>query len=162
MLVIRAATFVDIPQIHVLAHTIWQPTFREILSQEQIAYMLEAMYSPESLTQQMTSGQHFVMAEWSGEPVGYASYSHKSADTTHLHKIYLLPAMQGKGIGKELIATIEARAKEAGATAIELCVNRYNNAKIMYEKVGFVVLREEDFPIGPYWMIDYVLRKELT
>jgi hypothetical protein len=40
-------------------------------------------------------------------------------------------------------------------------VNRYNNAKSFYEKMGFAIVREEDIPIGPYWMNDYVMRKAL-
>jgi diamine N-acetyltransferase len=161
MLTIRSATQQDIPTIHTLAHSIWQPTFRDILSQEQIAYMLEVMYAHESLAQQMQQGHYFLMAEWENAPVGYASYSHKSQEITHLHKIYLLPETQGKGIGKHIITYIEKQARQAGATALELCVNRYNNAKQMYEKIGFVVLREEDFAIGSYWMNDFVMRKEL-
>jgi ribosomal protein S18 acetylase RimI-like enzyme len=43
---------------------------------------------------------------------------------------------------------------------LDLNVNRNNQAKHFYEKIGFNVIREEDIPIGPYWMNDYVMRIE--
>jgi diamine N-acetyltransferase len=46
----------------------------------------------------------------------------------------------------------------SNVSILDLNVNRHNPAKSFYEKIGFTVLREEDVPIGPYWMNDYVMR----
>jgi len=41
-------------------------------------------------------------------------------------------------------------------------VNRQNNAKNFYEKLGFVVIKEEDIDIGNgYFMNDYVMEMML-
>jgi diamine N-acetyltransferase len=162
MLTIRTATSADILTIHQLAHSIWYPTFGAILSPEQIVYMLGVMYDPSALEKQMEQGHIFLMAEVDGRSVGYASYAQKSSETVHIHKIYLLPETQGKGFGRLLLAEIESCARGLGAIALELCVNRYNSARQMYEKIGFIIVREEDFPIGPYWMNDFVMRKEIV
>ena len=39
-------------------------------------------------------------------------------------------------------------------------MNKYNKAKTFYESCGYHVHYEEDIPIGPYWMNDYVMRTE--
>ena len=49
-----------------------------------------------------------------------------------------------------------------GATALQLQVNRNNNAKSFYEKLGFAVIEEADFDIGNgYIMNDFVMEKKL-
>ncbi|MEI9808163.1 MAG: hypothetical protein WDO16_09960 [Bacteroidota bacterium] len=41
-------------------------------------------------------------------------------------------------------------------------MNRSNNAKLFYEKIGFIVIREEDIDIGNgYLMNDYVMEKQV-
>ena len=53
-------------------------------------------------------------------------------------------------------------AKKNGATSLQLNVNRVNNARIFYEKLGFKVLREEDIDIGHhYFMNDFVMEKRI-
>ena len=56
-LVIQAAEC-DIKTIKELAYRIWPSTFKDILSLEQIAYMLDMMYSEESLSKQMSKFRH--------------------------------------------------------------------------------------------------------
>jgi GNAT superfamily N-acetyltransferase len=98
-----------------------------------------------------------------GTPVAFAAYSPRdeNPDIYKLHKLYCLPQTQGKGYGKILINEIAEKTREAGKKVLELNVNRYNQAKSFYEKMGFVIAYEEDIAIGPYWMNDYVMRKEL-
>jgi hypothetical protein len=49
MLSIQKASVEDIPLIRELCFKIWPQTYAAIISQEQIDYMLEMMYSEESL-----------------------------------------------------------------------------------------------------------------
>ena len=44
--------------------------------------------------------------------------------------------------------------------ALDLNVNQLNKAAFFYEKAGFRMIREEEVPIGPYWMTDFVMRLE--
>lgn len=160
----REATPTDIPTIHQLAEAIWEPTYRPILSQEQIDYMFGVIYTYEALEQQMKEGQRFVLLLDGTEPIGFAAYSMKdAADAVYkLNKIYLLPSRQGEGLGKLLLEAVEERVQKVGARYLDLNVNKYNKAKAFYERSGYQVLLEEDIPIGPYWMNDYVMRKALA
>ncbi|SIT93888.1 Ribosomal protein S18 acetylase RimI [Pontibacter indicus] len=161
---IREAAVADIPTIHQLAEAIWEPTYRPILSREQIDYMFEAIYTYEALERQMLEGQTFLLVLDGDEPVGFAAYSVKdSAKAVYkLNKIYLLPSRQGSGLGKVMLEAVEERVRKAGARYLDLNVNKYNKAKAFYERCGYQVYQEEDIPIGPYWMNDFVMRKALA
>lgn len=159
----RAATIADIPTIEKLALATWEPTYKPILSKEQIDYMFGVIYTPEALQQQMQEGQTFILLYQQEKPLGFASYSLINADEQgyKLNKIYLLPACQGKGLGRLLLTHIEQEVRKLGGRVLDLNVNKYNKAKAFYETCGYHVHHEEDIPIGPYWMNDYIMRKEL-
>ncbi len=164
MFTIRKATSADADQIVKLAHQTWWPTYSEILSTEQISYMLSAIYLSDKVADQIaTQSQVYVILEEDGEPAAFASYSvrEEDAEVYKLQKLYCHPKTQGKGYGKALINHVVDVVQQAGKKTLELNVNRGNNAKAFYEKMGFVVAYEEDIPIGPYWMNDYVMRKLL-
>ena len=76
---IRKATAKDISLIRELCYKVWPQTYTSILSQDKIDYMLEYMYSAESLQKQMENGSQFILVYEDNEPVGYAAYFHKGA-----------------------------------------------------------------------------------
>jgi diamine N-acetyltransferase len=164
MFEIKNASVEDIPLIRELTFRVWPQTYAATLSPEQIDYMLELMYSEVSLTRQMTEdGCHFILVFEDGNPVGFASFSETEKGIWKLHKIYVLLNQQGKGTGRFVIEHIIAAIKQQGAVALQLQVNRYNKAKLFYEKLGFRVIKIADFDIGHgYFMNDYVMEKDLT
>jgi len=159
---IRRATPEDIELIRQLTFKVWPQTYSSIITSGQIAYMLEMMYSVSSLQQQMVEGSQFIIVFEDKEPVGFASYQEIEPTVYKLHKLYVLPQTQGKGTGKFIINYIINEIKQAGASAIQLQVNRRNGAKKFYEKTGFAVIKEFDFDIGNgYVMDDYVMEKKI-
>lgn len=153
----------EIPAICDLAARIFPDNYAEILSAEQIAYMMEMMYAEDVLKKQLQKGVWFYLIEIQGEKVGYCAVEphHKFPNDLYIHKIYLLPEMQGKGFGKTTMHEIENIGQNHKLLSISLNVNRFNKAKFFYEKVGFEVVKEEDIDIGNgYWMNDFVMRKE--
>ena len=164
---IEPATLKDIPTIIQLAEATWEPTYRFIISEEQLEYMYRVIYSPAALKRQMQEQQHqFLVAYVEGEPAGFASFSPLPPDEENgtgykLHKIYVLPTRQGQRLGVYLIEAVENAARAAGGQFLDLNVNRYNPAIAFYERRGFARQREVDVPIGPYFMNDYVMRKAL-
>lgn len=161
---IREATITDVPVILDIAYRTWWPTYSPILSAEQITYMLGVLYTSEKISQQINTGeQTFIMLMEDVAPVAFAAYSPREEDPDiyKLHKLYCLPQTQGKGYGKVLIEEVAKRTLTAGKHTLDLNVNRYNKARSFYQKMGFVVVYEEDIAIGPYWMNDFVMRKEL-
>ena len=138
-----------------LACEIWPVAYGDILSPAQLKYMLEKFYSIASLRHQISILQHhFLFILENKEPAGFASFSAHEENPAifHLNKIYVLPGRQGKNMGKE-----------AGATSLQLNVNRNNKALHFYEKQGFKIIREEDIDIGNgYFMNDYVMERKVS
>lgn len=159
MLEIRKATAQDIPLIRALCFKIWPQTYRHLLSQEQIDYMLDMMYSPASLQKQIKEdGCVFLIVYDDKEPVAFASYNEYKPRIWKLHKIYILPDQQGKGIGRLIVNHIVAEIKPQNAKAIQLQVNRENKAKDFYKRLGFTIIHTADFDIGNgYFMKDYIM-----
>lgn len=166
MITFKKADTGSIHLIRKLTFKIWPQTYSAILTPEQMEYMLDMMYSESSLQEQMQQKTHsFIIVYYNEEPAGFASYSLKETPdnaTYKLHKIYVLPHIQGAGLGKKTIEYIINDIRPSGAKILELNVNRYNKAKAFYEKLGFRVIKEEDIAIGNgYFMNDYIMVKTL-
>lgn len=147
-----------------LAYAIWPVAYAEILSQEQLEYMLSMFYSEEALAAQLEKGHVFYLVQNnSGDYLGFVSYELNSEpDKTKIHKIYVLPETQGLGLGKLLFEKVKEKALKANQKAIFLNVNKYNQAKFFYEKLGLVIVKEEVIDIGRnYVMDDYVMELAL-
>src|SRR6185436_5709255 len=143
MFEIKTAATKDIPLIRELTFRVWPQTYASILTQEQIDYMLDMMYSEASLERQLTKeGCQFIIVYEDGNPVGFASYSETKPGKWKLHKIYILQNQQGKGTGRFVIGYIIQEIKKQNASSLFLQVNKHNNAKSFYEKLGFA---EVDF-----------------
>jgi diamine N-acetyltransferase len=161
---VKSATIADIPLIIELAMQVWPQTYTPILGSEQVAYMLRQFYSPASLRQQMEAGHQFVICYADeGQPVAFASWSRQDALSCKLHKIYIVPAVQGRGVGRFIIHHISAALIKEGIKALFLNVNRYNETAIrFYSKYGFMLIADEDIDIGSgYFMNDHVFSLEL-
>ncbi len=165
MIKIDVAEKKDYLTIQQIAHQTWYPTFEKILSKEQIAYMLDMMYSLKAIEEQVEHKGHiFLLAKEEENCVGYASYetNYQGTYKTKIHKIYVLPSAQGKGIGKILMDSIEKIAKEKGNQQLSLNVNRHNPAINFYEKIGFKKIRQEDIDIGKgFLMQDFIMEKNI-
>ena len=129
MLKIRNASTDDIHLIRELTFNVWPQTYASIISQQQIDYMLDLMYSEASLKKQMMEdGCQFIFVYDEMEPVGFAAYQKIKSTTWKLQKIYILAIQQGKGTGKFVIDHIINEIQLLGATALQLQVNRHNKA----------------------------------
>ena len=147
-----------------IAASIWPETFREILSPEQIRYMMEMMYAPHVMEKELTSGYHFEVLAADGVPSGYISYSaYHSPDTAKLHKVYLLSSCHGKGIGSLMLRHAENQTRKLGFSKLQLNVNKHNTRAIRaYERNGFTRIDSVKIDIGNgFFMDDYVMAKNL-
>ena len=157
-MVIRLATPDDIASITTLAEEIWWNTYLSILPADQIEFMLRDMYSGSSLQKQMEQGATFLVAESREDLVAFASYSTSGSDVYRIHKLYVSPGQQGKGIGAGLLDFIKKDASACGLKFLELNVNRNNPALGFYQKYGFDIFAEVDIPYHRYILNDYVMR----
>ena len=174
MIEIVKATGDDLQTIHDMAQVVFRHTYRDILSPEQMEYMMDMMYSLPNLQTQLDEGHHYYIAYMSpdqessayqedsthqedstlrgdGEacrcndvassddgdsavyktratilpvPCGYVSVQYEGPDQDgteifHLHKIYVMPQAQGRGVGLRLFRTAVQHVR----AALQPCAN---------------------------------------
>lgn len=155
----RKALLADIPTIRTLAEKSWWHHYPSIISEEQIRYMLNLMYGTDALQEQLGTGQDFYLfGKEESNPQGFISLSKLEDNEAFLHKFYISPDAQGKGLGA---AAFERLLREnPGITCIRLTVNRQNFKSInFYFKLGFHIERVADFEIGNnFVMNDFVMK----
>lgn len=164
MIIIRHATPADAAILRLLAEKIWWPTYSEILSKEQIRFMLNSFYAEDKLKKQISSGeQSFLLLIENELPVAFAAFAadRENQEIMILEKIYCLPETQGKGYGKQLLEFVAAQSRMAGKNILQLYVHRQNKAKSFYEKMDFKVVKEVNRPLDKYLLTDYVMQKAL-
>lgn len=161
MIQIRKALPEELPIVRDIAHKTWPDTFAGILSSPQIDYMLELMYNLKTLESQLLEkGQVFLLAEEEGEFLGFAAYelNYSEGEKSKLHKIYVLPSGQGKGLGKKLINEVSNQAKSNDQKSLLLNVNKFNQPAIdFYTYLGFKEGYREVIDIGNGYVMDDVV-----
>jgi ribosomal protein S18 acetylase RimI-like enzyme len=164
MINILSCEIEDLVFVQLIAKKTWPDTFSNILTQDQIEYMLSWMYSLETLEQQKKEGYQFYLAEKESEKLGFTGIEVNSEPgKTKIHKIYILPSAQGKGVGKALFQKIREIAKVHNQTSLLLNVNKHNQRAIdFYEYLGFANIKSEINDIGNgYVMDDFVFELKL-
>jgi GNAT superfamily N-acetyltransferase len=122
--------------------------------------MLNHFYSCASLEKQLETNQVFLLFSIENEYVGYASYelNFDGSNKTKLHKLYMLPNLQGKGFGKLAVNEVLSIASKNKNLGVVLNVNKYNSAIQFYSKIGFSIIDSVVINIGNgYIMDDYVM-----
>lgn len=165
MFTIRQATKDDITLIRRLAGEVFPKTYKDILTPEQIMYMMDWMYSADSLWKQMeVEGHIYFLAFCQEDAVGYVSIQQEEEDLFHLQKIYVLPRYQQAHCGSALFHHVVGyiRSVHPSPCRMELNVNRHNPALHFYHRMGMTPVREGDFPIGNgYYMNDYIMSLDI-
>ena len=163
MITVLPATATDFDTIRSIAHETWPIAYGEILSKAQLDYMLGAFYNDTALKESVSQKRHhFVLANEGNQTLGFASFewNYDQQKQTKIHKIYILPSAQGKGVGKALIDYIASEARKQGSLTLCLNVNRFNKAITFYEKMGFSIISEVNIELEHgYLMEDYVMER---
>jgi len=161
MFSIKTANIEDRFLINELASKVWGPTYGSILSKEQLEYMFEMMYAPESIYKQITELRHQYFIIYKDEiPSGYLSIEKRDDNLYIFQKIYALPDTQGTGMGRYIIEEGIKHLKSIHPSpfTIQLYVNRDNQAIGFYEHLGFHVADIRDHHIGNgYYMNDFIM-----
>lgn len=158
-------TLSEINQVRQLASIIWNQHYPSIISQAQIDFMLDLMYSEAKIKTELESGRVFyelIYTDTATEPIGYCSYHLKSEEQAlFLSKLYILPDVHGQGYGKIALQHIEALALQHQMTSMYLFVNKANiKATRAYERFGMIQEQSIVNDIGQgFVMDDYIYRK---
>ncbi|WP_435171948.1 GNAT family N-acetyltransferase [Paenibacillus glycanilyticus] len=148
-----------------LAGQIWREHYVSMITIEQIDYMIEKFQSVSAITDQIRNQgyEYYLLQQQDGSAAGYLSIRADNGKL-FLSKFYVSKEHRGRGYASQAMAFIEQLCKERGLSHIWLTVNRDNASSIaVYEKKGFVNVREQVADIGNgYVMDDFIMEKEIA
>jgi GNAT superfamily N-acetyltransferase len=155
-----------LPVVAELAGSIWRACYPGIITRAQIDFMLARMYGLDIMRDEIRSqGVRYNVMSVDGKMVGFASYGPASEPgVMKLHKLYLVPELQGRGLGSRLLQHCEQKARAAGAHRLILAVNKRNAKAIAaYQRNGFTIAESVVTDIGGgFVMDDFIMAKELN
>jgi diamine N-acetyltransferase len=153
----------DVAEIVRLAGVIWRASYPGIISAEQIEYMLAQRYAPDLLRYELRHDFRFDRLLVDDESIGFMCYRLEQPDEAKLHRLYLLPAWQGRGLGSLMLTHCAQECRKLGARRLSLNVNKRNARAIRtYERHGFTTVESVVIDIGGgFVMDDYIMAKVL-
>ena len=94
----------DLRAVQEVARITWAETYRGIIPEDEQASFMDHAYSQESLKHRMETGV-FLVAVQDGEVVGFADFDPDSGkpEEVEMAALYVLPEMQGRGVGTRLL-----------------------------------------------------------
>ena len=95
----------------------------------------------------------FLVASLHGEPVGCGGIRFHDGAPAYIKRMWVSPAVRGLGLGRRLLAELEARAVSRHASAVQLETNRtLSEAIAMYRSAGYQeVTAFNDEPYAHHW-----------
>jgi GNAT superfamily N-acetyltransferase len=135
MVHLRTGTRADIPLILEL--------IRALAEYEKLAHACVA--TAEKLDQSLFGPRPYaeaIIAEWNGEPVGFALFFHNystflAQPGIYLEDLFVKPEFRGKGIGKALLVKLAQIAEARDCGRLEWSVLDWNEPSIgFYKKLG--------------------------
>ena len=132
MLRIRRATPADAPVIASLV--------RELADYEKL--LDEARATPQDFLREIESPNpviHVLIAEWNGEPAGFALYFFNFSTFVgrpglYLEDLFVRPAQRAHGIGRALLRALARIAQERGCGRMEWAVLDWNEPALRFYK----------------------------
>ncbi|UPW81637.1 GNAT family N-acetyltransferase [Lysinibacillus sp. Ag94] len=132
----------DIISVQEIAKKSWHQTYKGIIPIEIQDRFLQAAYSSDRLLSRLEKSL-FLVAILEESLVGFANFSNVVEGEAALYSIYLLPEIQGKGIGTALLQ--EGIKMLPDLTSLLVCVEKENTKGMnFYQAKGFKKLEEFD------------------
>jgi putative acetyltransferase len=102
-------------------------------------YPPEQRFGPNLKAQHLSEGRGtFLVARDDGRAVGCGAIRLLDAATAEVKRMYVQPDQRGKGIGRAVLARLEAAAKQLGARRLVLETGSHSpDALALYRRAGF-------------------------
>jgi GNAT superfamily N-acetyltransferase len=134
-LLIRPAVEVDVPLVLRFIHALadYEKMTNQVVATE--ADIRAGLFGPQRVAE-------CAIAEWEGEPAGFALFFHNFSTFVgkpgiYLEDLFVQPELRGNGIGKALLAHLAKLARERGCARLEWAVLDWNAPSIaFYQSLG--------------------------
>lgn len=162
---IRPACPGDMGCIARIARETWLSTYGSYVPADVQARLLDHFYSPDALRRSLARPEtRFYVADWDGEPAGFAEFTLDGSGIAELSRLYVRPGHQRRGIGSALLSRGEVDLSPE-ARVLRLAVIAGNEgACSFYGSRGFTYCGSSEMPApGFTFHLDWyekVLRRE--
>lgn len=147
----RAATLDDVPALHALIESAYRGEAAKSGWTHEADLLGGQRTDPAMLAELLADpAQTMLLAESDGGLRGCVQLTAKGGGLFYLGLLSVAPRVQAAGLGKQLLAAAEARARDQGGRAIEMTVIRQRPELIaFYERRGYALTGERrPFPYG--------------
>ena len=95
----------------------------------------------------------FLVALRDGQPIGCGALRFHGADPAEIKRMWVAESTRGLGVGRLLLAELEARAAAHGSTVVQLDTNKsLTEAIAMYRSAGYTEVEAfNDEPYAQHW-----------
>jgi ribosomal protein S18 acetylase RimI-like enzyme len=158
----------DLKKLQEISRSTFIQSYVELNTAENMQLYLNQHFSKEKLTEELKNLESkFFFAVYGAEVVGYLKLNWGSAQTElpkdeglEIERIYVLPALKGKGIGQLFISKAFELARKSQANYVWLAVWEKNAPAIrFYEKCGFKKFSQHIFKLGLDDQTDHLMKK---
>lgn len=136
---VRTASERDIAAIRALLVQTWHDTYDSIYGAAKVTEITNDWHSVSSLTRRLTAPRSEYLVADDGKRIGGMAFAaaDESGETVTLYQLYVLPALQGRGIGGMLLDEVEDSFPEAKAFRLEVESENLKAVRF-YRSRGFV------------------------
>ncbi len=147
---IRFAIPHDVPAMVQIIQSVFALSCPPDTKAETINHHLTNTLNAEKLTELINADEHYVfVAQINEEVVGLGIIERINAQQAEFSKLYVAQSYHGYGLGKSLANAMIKQAKEVGFEQLILYVYKHNQqAKKLYQKLGFEYVKDSQFHIG--------------
>ena len=95
----------------------------------------------------------FLLVRFAGEAMGCGGLRTEPDGTGEIKRMWISPALRGKGAGRALLTSLEDHARRMGCTRVRLdTAAELGEAQAMYAKAGYVSIPAyNDNPYAAHW-----------
>jgi ribosomal protein S18 acetylase RimI-like enzyme len=155
-MIIREATYPDIPAIARVHVDTWRTTYAGIVPDHYLAdlsYERRASGWQQILDRASTTGNFTYVAETAmGEVIGFVNGGRERNHHPHyngeLYAIYILKDYQGQGMGRRFVQTVAQRLHQMGIDSMLVWVLAENPACQFYAALGGQPIEQKELEIG--------------
>ena len=167
---IRPARAADAAALSEFAERVFDEVFAPSNDEGDMASYLSEAFSPDIQRAEITATDSIVLlAERGGQLAGYLHIAPApvpecvaGGSAVELKRLYVEPALHGRGIGRQLLDEGLRRARGAGARCVWLGVWENNTkAQSFYTREGFSRAGEHPFVLGSDMQTDWIMQRPL-
>lgn len=140
MYFVRTASENDIEAIRELLAETWHATYDALHGAEKVSALIARWHTPDAIRASISKKDGEFLVADNGKRLGgmgFAAMSKSMTKTAVLHQLYVRPACQNEGIGRDIFAELETCFPDAEILRLEVDAQNAR-AVSFYSRLGFI------------------------